>query len=219
MRKTVFLVSMLLLMAGSINGQTKNHRFNILGSVAMPTGEFGDYTASIAGSAKLGFGLSAEYYRIISKEGLMWVSSISIFTNGVDVSIYEWLYEEYGGTADAQKWVNIPIMTGLGVKGKNYMNVELYGLLMIGINVVEGPDIEMGYPSSKTKITTGSGNSLGFSIGGGMILGSRINMGIRYLILGQPDINVTKSRKGLADEYSKAEQSISIVSFMAGMTF
>jgi hypothetical protein len=148
--------------------------------------------------------------------------------NGFDGEALKDMFEDedVDVNVDAGNWINIPVMTGIKYQLKGSSNMSFYGMAQAGLNFVKGPKIEINSSVSdydvKETITWDFTSSFGFSIGGGIILNEKYAIGIRYLMLGEPDIKTTAkiSINGETEEVKdKKEQPISILLLTVGIRF
>jgi len=217
-RITIFTF-VVLMIAVAAYGQSPLGHLGLSGCLSLPVGDFGKNSGDNGGLAKTGFGLCADFFCPIASSGVVWVTSGSALYNSLDISTFE---EEFGDDdvdIDGGHWLNVPVMTGLGVVGKVAPQLELYTMFQFGIDFVKGPDIKITAPEGMVKFSTGSATAYGFSIGGGMIINKRFNIGIRYYSFGEPEFNFEISGTGMSPIYQNAKQSISIVTVTAGIYF
>lgn len=230
--KTVLFITAFVLLSGiyQVNAQTEKPYWGLYGAIALPRGDFGsnDTDEDKSGLAKTGFGAGVEHTYPLSSPGLSWVSNVSFILNGFDGEALKDMFEDedVDVNVDAGNWINIPVMTGIKYQLKGSSNMSFYGMAQAGLNFVKGPKIEINSSVSeydvKETITWDFTSSFGFSIGGGIILNEKYAIGIRYLMLGEPDIKTTAKisiNRETEEVKDKKEQPISILLLTVGIRF
>lgn len=222
----ILITIVFLIIPCIINAQTGIGYFGLYGSLSIPQGDFGDDDAASnndgppdCGFAKTGFGLGAEFTLPLDSPGLGWITSANVILNGVDE-------DELAGDddviIDAGSWLNVPIMTGLRYESEVSPTMKIFGQCQLGLNLVKAPKIELEEDSEKAEVEWDMASSFGFSIGGGIIINNKINIGLRYFSLGEPEIEGKWKYSEESGEESgkvKWELPISAMLFTVGVNF
>lgn len=199
MKRAIFTVATVccLAMVGLCYGQD----FTAYVGTAMPPGDFGNkhLDNKHAGFAKTGYVVGAEYAVPIRASGLFGVIGISTIGNGFDGSEIRSGFVDMIGVEGLEvdltmgSWNNIPIMAGLKYQSEISPWLRLYGTGQAGINIIRGPKFEMIAEAigGSVDINWKTATSLGFGIGGGAVIYDRINIGMRYLRLGEANLKGT----------------------------
>lgn len=177
---------------------------NLYGGLSAPVGDFSDDTGTDAGYASFGLGVMGEYVLPVGSPGLGWVSSASLLINGADDDFI-------GQGADVGRYFIIPLMTGLRYFAELSPTVDGYGLGQVGVSIVRGPSGDVG----DTEYSSNFATSFGFGLGGGIVLNDRINLTLRYLILGEQEFEYDIEGPG-GDTEGEAEVSVGVVQVMIG---
>ena len=225
MKRVLFItVIFLFFMAGSTNAQENKGDSWIYGGVTLPQGDFGDETGLDAGGAKLSFGIGYDMNKPMSTPGLFWTTSLAVLLNGFETSeieseIRSELPSGVDFDLDAGKWINIPIFTGFKYQKEASPTMDFYGIGQAGLNFVKAPKVEITANGVSGELKYDLATSFGFCVGGGVVLkDNKMNIGFRYYLLGEPEIEgnieVDSSREEL-----KIEQPISIMMISVGITF
>jgi len=226
--KTLKLITIALLMMNlSINSFSQaGLTFNILG--ALPISDYGsdDINDENSGGAGIGIGIGMQYVRPLTPVGLGLFMGVDAIYGGLKNSIkddFEESYESLYGSGIDFTWpkiFNIPISAGLnytletGGGGMGvFVNAGLtYNFLKLTNTIIEVNNV-------KVTAETDLGSSLGFKIGGGIILNERISVTVNYLGLGEHKMNaIMESSLGDKEEYEE-EQKIDIITFGLGLRF
>jgi hypothetical protein len=165
------------------------------GYVTIPAGDFGDALGEEAGLAKTGFGLGTELTLATRVSGLSWASDASILFNGFDLGAFK---ENAGGVAEVGWWWNVPLLTGLRYDAAASPEASMYGTVLAGLSIAKTPDFKWsgqmfdGYDLHAVDMDQEASfaTSLGFELGGGLVIGDDLDISLRYLNLGSPEFHV-----------------------------
>ena len=154
---------------------------------AFPQGEFGatDEDDENSGFATTGLTVVGEYTYPTGTPGLGIVGSISVTANGMNE---DELIEDDEVDVSSGYWINAPVMGGLRYKTEVSPTADLYGVGQVGINVNRGPTVELSNDDRSATISYSTVTSTGFTIGAGVAFSDQIDVSIRYLKLGTPEI-------------------------------
>jgi len=239
--KTVVVLSLVLVVSLAVGSAVSEaDTFGLFGAYLMPTGDFGDDSGSDAGLAKSGFGFGMEYSTPLGSPGLELMMSTSLFVNGFDEDAMEdELRDTFSGSGidvdcvSVESYLNIPIMGGVRYLTPVSPVVDLFGVGLVGLNVLMVPEIEADimvwdedenkYKEAYLEQDHDPATSFGMGLGGGVIVNKRMSIGFRYYSLGKPEINGTMGIDvyGVRSEHSdvKFDQSVSVFLITAGLTF
>ncbi|MHA1380897.1 MAG: outer membrane beta-barrel protein [Candidatus Helarchaeota archaeon] len=224
----ILITIVFLIIPCIIYAQTGTGYFGLYGSLSFPQGDFGDDDVNDddCGFAKTGFGVGAEFTLPLGSPGLGWITSATFILNGFDEDELEDYVDE--GKMDAGSWLNIPIMTGLRYESEVSPTMKIYGQGQVGLNLVKAPKIEFEYSyydyyedeyySGKSETEWDIASSFGFAIGGGIIINNKINIGLRYFSLGEPEIEGKIKSSGESDK-TEWELPISAMLITVGINF
>ena len=178
--------------------------------------------------------MGAEFTLPLGSPGLGWITSATFILNGFDEDELEDYVEDEledyvdEGKMDAGSWLNIPIMTGLRYELEVSPTMKIYGQGQVGLNLVKAPKIEFEYSyyddyedeyySEKFETEWDIASSFGFAIGGGIIINNKINIGLRYFSLGEPEIEGKIKSSGESDK-TEWELPISAMLITVGINF
>ncbi len=183
-------------------------QLTVYAGISSPTGDFGDDDGDDAGGATLGFSVTGEYTVPFGTEGLGWVSSVSIIVNGVDEP------ENF----EAGYWINVPVMTGLKYQTEASATLDVYGLGQVGLNLNKAPNFTRTYgDGSQAETSFDIATSFSFGVGAGVIFNDQINVSLRYLALGEPEITGTEVYEGEEYDTNDYDQPISMIQLVVGI--
>ena len=158
---------------------------------AFPQGEFGatDEDDENSGFATTGLTVAGEYTYPIGTPGLGIIGSISVTANGMNENeLFEGVDEDDEVDVSSGYWINVPVMGGLRYETEVSPTADLYGVGQVGININRGPTVEASDDDVSTTISHSTVTSTGFTIGAGVAFSDQIDVSIRYLKLGTPEI-------------------------------
>jgi len=197
----IFLILLIIYTDGfSQKGKTCFHFYSTL---SIPREDFKYY-------AKNGFGGGFEVnYAVFDK--IRWTSSITLLSNKEDLSSLQ--FDEEG---EESSWINMPILTGLTYQTHFGSDVKFYSGVKAGVNLVKKTDRISGQYKDSFKLSQSF--CYGFSIG--IVLFKKVNIGARYLELGEPAISVISKSLSTNESYtSDFTQKISMHLLTVGVVF
>ena len=212
MQRLLTLFCAVLLSAGflpEVQAQVQENRLFINGGLSIPVGDFADDSGSDAGAAGIGFTVVGDYLVPLGSPGLDWATSASVAVNTVDEDFFG------GGDIDTGFWINVPALTGIRYQTSVSPTVDLFGLGQVGLNIMRAPSAENNDFDPAVEYSPGLVTTLGFSFGGGIVLNEGIQIGLRYNILGNPDIEFELENANI-DE-AEGEVALSIVQLTVGI--
>jgi len=242
MKRSVLTVVIVIgVFSSALYGQLQKGRFGVYGTLSIPSGDFGDDQGFDAGLAKTGFGAGIEFNYPLGTPGLFWTSNVWLLYNGYDVDKddvedaredefvdYDLDIEDFD--LEIGSYLNIPIMSGLKWVLTLSPTAELYGVGQAGINFAKFPGFEENLTISDEfgneydytrQVKYSLTSSLGFCFGIGLILNDKINIGLRYLGMREPEaegtVEVEFYGESGEDEFDQ-DQPISIILLTAGIS-
>ncbi len=234
MKQTAILVLLVLFTAaGACHAQS----FGFFGGVSMPLGDFAGDGGEKAGYAKTGYGGGVEFCMPIGTGGLGWIASGAFVLNGIDIDKYPIdEYEEEGiriVSFDMGSWMNVPLMTGVRFEAEASPALGVYGMGLGGLSLVKAPKMDIDGRFTAGTITANFSSEVTwdlvtafcFGFGGGVIIGERFNVDVRYLNIGEPEfggkacLTVAGSSESIDKDLEKVKQSISMLLITAGVSF
>jgi hypothetical protein len=246
--KRVLLAAVLVLLGAMLccaNAEMSGPRFTVYGSLAMPTGDFGDDSGMDAGLATMGFGGGAEFCYPFGAEGLSWATSAWFIMNGVDDDgMVDQLLGEFpsgydaSGSVDVGSYINFPVMTGIRYDAAVSDAASIYGIGQLGLNFLKVPNAEIclsvsgwgEFVDMEGEMEYDMGTSLGLCLGGGIVVNETFDLGFRLLMLGESSLEGTfEGSMTYGDDWDQwtenfsedleAEQPVSVLLVTAGVTF
>ncbi|MBN2415028.1 hypothetical protein JXO52_04265 [bacterium] len=212
-RTYMVIIFIVVLLPTFVWSQIKKEHITVYAGLSLPSGDFGDdrmeEDALLSGFARTGFGALAEYDKQLDSPGLAWVSGIAVMFNGFDTDA---LPDGDSDEINAGSWIILPAMTGLRYATEVSSGTLLYGIGQIAFSLISAPDIDI----ENTEIKMGSATTLGFVLGGGVMLNNRINIGLRYFLLGEPSIKGEARHSGDSDDVTW-EPSVSTIFLTVGL--
>jgi|GEM_PF-5354756 len=200
-----------------------SHKRTFYGIYSRPGGNFGDrdITNDKAVMAKNGFGLGFDYSTPVGAPDLYFISSLHFLYNHIDENILNELrtslnykcQRRFNINFSSEPWYVIPIMGGLEYNIFPQEGLGFYTLGTFGVGFI---------PERNVKITDycWSNDTIYhfqikqemvikecFSVGAGIILNRRLNLGLRYINFGNVQVD-TENIKWLKNEHKISEKSI-----------
>ena len=180
----------------------------VFGAIAIPSGDFADDDledfVKSSGLAKMGFAAGIDLNFPLGSPGLYGIASASFIMNGFDTGEIEDIYDGYNDVdISASKWKIIPLMGGLKYETNLSPTLKGYGIGLAGISFVMSPKIETDLTFEESdysfefnsEITFDKANTFSFAFGGGLVINDKINIGFRYFILSEIELEGEEKSK------------------------
>lgn len=193
--------------------------YGLIGYISMPSGDFADDIDIKSGFAKTGFGAGFELAMPIGSPGLYWLSTAALIYNPADISAAS--AKNMTGddvTMEFSPWINIPLSSGLKYQAQISPAIDFYGLGQLSFNFCNPPTVDVSEQHADNSVTTESlkadmATSIGFIIGGGIVINTNYEISLRYLMFGKQKISYPIPGKSTPWSY---EPSISILTITFG---
>ncbi|MCK4343991.1 MAG: hypothetical protein KAX05_01800 [Bacteroidales bacterium] len=185
MKKFIVLVFFLVLITISTFAQSP---FNIHGGISIPLGDFSETENIENGYAKIGFVLGFTFDKPITDIGLSWHTCANLLYNPLESDdLVDDIFIE-GADSKGGAWINIPILTGIRYQTDITETIALYMLGIVGVNICKEMNIRLEWHSEILDLNHNTVVAFGYAIGAGLVISKKVNFGIRYLGLGEPEI-------------------------------
>lgn len=209
----VVVLCILLFTSFTVNAQLPMGQFGIFGAVSLPQGDFaGDDLEEDNGVAKTGFGGGLSFTFPLGAPGLGWQTDGMIILNSIDASVFEGAGLEVKGG----RWMNSPHYDRPEVQLGNFPGImEFFILAQVGLTLINGPDMEVSEVDMADYEDWKIGSVISFGFGAGFTLSSKLNISLRYLALGNAELDV--SIDGETVEDADYKPSISMILLTNGI--
>jgi len=200
----------------AMNMELSSH-FRLLGGLSLPVGDYGGTSGAHAGLAKTGFSLSAEYSRENSKGFELGVLGC-YSNNAVDQAEVEKVFSVFGtAAADVGSWSLIYFMGSVGFISNTSPTMSIYGKGYAGLLYGTIPEIKVTIGSTTITQESASATTIGYGIGGGLLINEKVDVGFRYLT-GEPEYEEhASSNAGSSSATVKAKIPNGTVQLIVGL--
>ncbi len=201
---------------GAQNAEEVLYRpLSVFAGVAVPVGEFHATDSESGGFANTGYTFGVDLAYNLEHE-VFWLTTISISYNKLD----ELSYRKASGlpssiALDFGSYSTIAPVTGFGVLIPVSQQTSLFFAGQMGVLFGTTPEATASSGSQSINISSGSGSAFAFSISGGLRIGERMTIGMKYLS-GQPRYSVSMVGNGISLE-NEFEQPTSILQIVGGI--
>jgi opacity protein-like surface antigen len=227
MKSFKFLVSTILFVSIAFIQSYSQSSFNIHLGPSIPLSDYSSENIDNddAGGAGIGIDLGLQYTYQLTESGLGLFAGIDFNYNGLKKDVkddIEQMFEDYGitsGDFTHYKYFNIPISAGLIYKYDADDKISLIGNAGLTINFLKVSDFILEVNGDRFTTEFDLSNSVGFKIGGGILINSRTSIMIDYLALGRHDLNGKMSASGVPSEDIDGEQKIDMLTITVGLRF
>ena len=214
MKRRIILTVIMFLTIPTIIYAQSGVQFGLFGLLSMPMGDYGsdNFEDNKSGYAGTGYGFGIDVAIPLSTPGLSLIGSAAYIHNGTKTDEVEDYIEReiieddpdftHSTNVDFNSWLNIPILGGLKYASPVSPTLSIYGLFMVGINIVRIGDREINIHGLYTAIEDGEygytidmeesfdgATSFCFSVGGGVVINELINIGFRFYKMGEPEFD------------------------------
>jgi len=227
MKKFLRGVLVLVVLGVSANYAYAQHHVNVHTGVSLPMGDFAndDINNEGAAGAATGFNLGGQYSYQFADFGLGVFAGIDINYNPLTKKyrdkIFEYYQSEglYGTEQDFYEYLNVPTTMGLHY----YLKAnESFGLLFNGgmaINLLQMTNYEVKYQNYTITTYFDPAYSIGYKLGGGIIIREKFTLMVDYLNLGTIDIEGEIEALGQENEKVSGKEKVSLLNIAAGYRF
>jgi hypothetical protein len=179
-----------------------------------------------AGLAAVGLNIGLQYIYPLSESGLGLFGGIDFNYNGLKKDVKDdvkELYESMGiNNADYKfyKNINVPITAGLNYSYQADDKIGVFANAGLALNFRKITDMEVEVNGQTVTSEIDLANSIGFKIGGGILINQKTSTSIDYLGLGKHDIKAkVKSNGFYEDSDIDGDGKVDLVTLTLGFKF
>jgi len=177
-----------------------------------------------AGGAAVGLNVGLQYIYPVSETGLGIFGGIDFNYNGLKKDVkddIEDLWASIGiNNADVKyyKYINVPITVGLNYTYQADDKIGVFANAGLALNFLKITDMELTANGQTVTVEMDLANSIGFKIGGGILINQKTSISIDYLGLGKHDIEGKVKGAGSSEDID-GEQKVDLVTLTLGFKF
>lgn len=177
-----------------------------------------------SGGASVGLNVGLQYTYPLSENGLGLFGRIDVIYNGLKKDVkdeVEEMYESMGIiNADYKfyKYLNIPLTAGLNYNYQADDKIGVFANAGLALNFLKITDMEIEVNNQTVTTEIELANSIGFKIGGGILVNQKISISIDYLGLGKHDINGKVKTTGYSEKVD-GEGKVDLLTLTLGFKF
>lgn len=176
------------------------------------------------GGAAVGLNVGLQYIYPLSESGLGIFGGIDFNYNSLKKDVkddIEELYESMGiNNADIKyyKYINVPVTAGLNYTYKADDKIGVFANAGLALNFLKITDMELKVNGQTVTTEMNLANSIGFKIGGGILINQKISISIDYLGLGKHDIEGKVKTTGYSEDID-GEGKVDFLTLTLGIKF
>jgi opacity protein-like surface antigen len=177
-----------------------------------------------AGGAAVGLNVGLQYIYPLSESGLGLFCGIDMNYNGLKKDVkddVEELYEAMGiNNPDIKyyKYINIPLTAGLNYTYQADDKIGVFANAGLAVNFMKITDMELKANGQTVTTEMDLANSIGFKIGGGILINQKTSISIDYLALGEHDIEGELKTTGYSEDID-GEGKVDLLTLTLGFKF
>lgn len=200
--------------------------FSMRAGVVMPMGEFAsdDFDSDEAGGAAVGFNFGIEYVYPIHESGLGIFGGLDFMVNGLQSDIKSQIEKSltdngaYNVDISYFKHINVPLSIGLNYNYTASEQLALYCSGGLTANFYKLTDMTMRANDQSVTTSFDLASSIGFRVGGGLVINDKLIFGINYYGLGNHDLD-GEMTSGYQKQSIDGKQNVSMMSLSVGVKF
>lgn len=177
-----------------------------------------------AGGAAVGFNVGLQYIYPLSESGLGLFGGIDFSYNGLKKDVKDHVEEMYEsiGIFNAEykfyKYINIPVTAGLNYTYLADEKIGVFANAGLALNFLKITDMEIEVNGQTVTTEMDLANSIGFKIGGGILINQKTSISIDYYGLGKHDIEGKVKLNGFSEDV-EGEGTIDLITLTLGFKF
>lgn len=224
MMKKLALFSMVsIFMLFMTSGSLAQGGFNFHFGPSIPLSDFSndDLDDEDAGGAGIGFTAGFEYLHSLNESGLGMFIGFDGSYNPLTKSIrddIEKLYKDMGlSNAEITFWryINLPLSAGLSYTIQSSGNATAFFRGGLVANFLKTTNFEVKVDGEEIITEFDWGSSIGFKIGGGVLINEKMTIALDYYGLGEHDISGTMKFDGASEEFD-VKQKVCMLTLTLG---
>jgi len=193
---------------------------------SIPVSDFAsdDLDDEDAGGAAVGLNIGLQYIYPLSESGIGIFGGIDFNYNGLKNDVkndVEEIYESLGITnADIKyyKYINVPVTVGLNYTFNADDKFGVFANAGLALNFLKITDMEVKTNGQTVTTEMDLANSIGFKMGGGILINQKIFLSIDYLGLGKSDIEGKVMATGYSEDID-GEGKVDLLNLTLGIKF
>lgn len=177
-----------------------------------------------AGGAAVGLNVGVQYIYPITEFGLGIFGGIDFNYNGIKKDVKDdilELYESigiYNPDIKYFKYINVPVTAGLNYTYQADDKIGVFANAGLAINLLKITDMELKVDGLTITTELNMAFSVGFKVGGGVLIGQKFSVSVDYLGLGKHDIEGEVKAGGSYEEFD-GEQKVDLLTLTFGYKF
>ena len=219
MKKSNLIATLLLSLFFVTSNAFSQGNFSFHFGPSFPMSDFADddMNDDDAGCAGVGLGLGLQYVHPLTESGLGLFFGGDLHYNGLKKDVKDDIEDMLPDNADITyyKYFNIPISAGLNYTFQADEDVSIIGNIGLTANFLNITDFVIEVDNEEITAEFDLANSIGFKIGGGILLKNKTSIEINYLGLGKHDIEGRMKYDGNSDDL-EIEQEVTILTLTIG---
>lgn len=204
MKNFKFIAFMLFMFLASTKTYSQGNTSIHFGA-ALPVSDFasGNADNEKAGGAAVGLNLGIQYVYPLSKSGFGLFGGIDINYNGLQQSVKDDLEKSIGlsnANIKYYKYINVPVTAGFNYTFQADKKIGVFANAGLALNFLKITNLEVEVSGQTVKQEMDVANSIGFKIGGGILINKKTSISVNYLGLGEHDVKGKVTAPGYSED-------------------
>lgn len=225
MRNVKIIALVLFVALATANTYSQRNIFFHFGP-SIPVLDFGsdDLDNEDAGGAAIGLNIGLQYIYPLAESGFGIFTGIDFNYNGIKKDVkhdIEELYEDMGiinAEIRYYKYINVPITAGLNYSYQADEKIGVFANAGLALNFLKITDMELKANGQTVTTKMDLASSLGFKVGGGILINKKTSVSVDYLGLGKHDIEGKVTTTGYSEDID-GEGKIDFLTLTIGIKF
>lgn len=224
--KSLKIITFILFAAVSITEMYSQSNVSIHFGPSFPVSDFAsdDIDDVDAGGAGVGVNVGLKYVYPLSSNGLGLFAGIDFNYNGLKKDVRDDVEEQFEamGISDVSykfyKYINIPVTAGLDYSYQADDKIGVFANAGLALNFLKLTDMEIELNGQTVTTKMDLASSIGFKIGGGILINDKTSISIDYFGLGEHDLEGEVSSGSNTDDID-TQGKIDLLTLTIGFKF
>ncbi len=215
------IIPIIILLSACVSFSQIGQDYSFFGTFTIPLSDFSkDDEFNSEGFSMVGFGAGIQHDLTLGHPSIILATDVYFLVNIFNKDEFENNYPlQAADDIKGGHYFNTPILTGLKISIPVSQQFALYGTGQVGCNIMK--EIDLKYEVLNTKFIREFETNVIFAwgFGGGVIVNDHVSIGVRYINLGEPEVDYDITINNENPVSQEREFKVSLFQFMVGFFF